>query len=116
MYGFMLPEEQYDNLKHEVGWFDETPLERLADIVITELREELSIAEASRLEAEDEASCLDERVSDLEQEIRNRREDEEEEREDRDSARVEELENEVDFLKTLVTDMEEELAALDVAI
>ena len=108
--GFESPEEKYERLKREQGWFDETPLERLADTVIEGLRVELSELDDARIEVDSENCELRDRVDDLEQEARDRDNDE------RDSERVEELENEIDFLKTLVADMEEELAALDVAV
>jgi predicted nucleic acid-binding Zn-ribbon protein len=110
VYGFVLPEKQYDTLKREQGWFDETPLERLADIVIAGLRVELSELDNARIAVDSENCDLRDRIDDLEQEARDRDDDE------RESERVEELENEIDFLKTLVADMEEELAALDVAV
>jgi predicted nucleic acid-binding Zn-ribbon protein len=112
VYGFETPEEEYDRLKRDAGWFDETPLERLADKIIPQLQRELNTATVERDEYESEVSYLQERVDDLEQTIHDGIE---ESRGQDSEQRVEELEVEIEFLKTLVADMEEELAALDSA-
>jgi chromosome segregation ATPase len=113
VYGFETPEEAYLRISRERGWFDETSFERLAATVIVDLTQERNAAEDSRNEYEAEASYLQDRVDALEADLR---EQEEELRGQDSEQRVEELETEVEFLKSLVTDMEEELAALDVAV
>lgn len=120
MYGFETPEEAYTRLSREHGWFEETPLERLAATVIAELEEEVRDLEDSRDAVDYENSDLLEQIGRLESDLLesdDRLQEQQEELRGQDSEqRVEELETEVEFLKTLVADMEEELAALDVTV
>jgi len=120
VYGFETPEEAYTRLSRERGWFDETPFERLAATVIEELQEEVRDLEESRDAVDYENSDLLEQIGRLESDLHDSeaevREQQEEQRGQDSEQRVEELETEIEFLKSLVTDMEEELAALDVAV
>ena len=125
---FLTSDEQYAILANEVGWFDMSPLEKLAAIIIDELRDEIAgfedkLAEEtseiqSRLdESEEELSSSQYRTEDLEQQVRDLEEQvydlEHSDHDENDSDGVSELEREVEFLNTLVTDMEAELALID---
>jgi predicted nucleic acid-binding Zn-ribbon protein len=120
VYGFETPEEAYTRLSRERGWFDETSFERLAATVIEELQEEVRDLEESRDVVDYENSDLLEQIGRLESDLLeadDRLQEQREEQRGQDSEqRVEELEVEIEFLKTLVADMEEELAVLDTAV
>lgn len=103
---FLTAEEQFDRRAAEVGWFELGELERLACEVIDQLKDERVLLEERCFEAEDELSYYQNRVDSLE----------------RDNEMLHELsaeadettqDDEVEFLKGLVTDLENELAAID---
>ena len=113
MNGFMTNEELYTHAQREVGWFCETPLEGLAAKFIEDLQHDISILERDLEEAEQEKADSEYRVDDLEQQNYSLEQELEAERDRDDSDEVDELKSEVEFLRTLITDLEEELAAID---
>jgi predicted RNase H-like nuclease (RuvC/YqgF family) len=115
---FRTTREKYEVAKSQVCWEDETLLETLAVEIISDLDDEIESLEQQISEIEDSVCEKDNEISDLESRISGLEEEvwdlEHNEPDDSyDSSRVTELQEEVEFLSTLVADMEEELAVID---
>jgi len=106
-------EHYFTRLAEDKGFLDLTPLEELALEVIKDLNrdylimtEERDDMEAQRDEYESEAYGLREEVAVLEDDLR-------EAREECSGSDETTQDDEVEFLKTLIADLENELAAID---
>jgi len=108
---FETAEEKFNRLSREKGWFEMTELELLAADVIADLQTEaaqaLSDAESERDDAESERDEYENQVCRLEDDLRELREEQAPDETTQD--------DEVEFLKGLVSDLEDELAAIDAA-
>ena len=104
---FETDEEKFERLAHEKGWFDMTELELLALSVITDLHTEAAQAEATLSDVEFERDEYETRVCELEDELNQLQEELAPDETTQD--------DEVEFLKGLVSDLEDELAAIDAA-
>lgn len=111
---YLTDDERYDRARRDRGWFDETPFEALAGRIIEDLRkridEETEPLQERIDDLEGEQSYLQERVANLQMEL-------DEALEDRDNGRDEgdapEESDEISFLNDLITELENELAAID---